>query len=185
MIRLLVFALSASALFAQLSAPNQSGVSMGHIHLLVADPEAQKNVWMGALGAELTHVGSLDLLRLPGVFVVVGKARIAPTQGSEGSTVNRLGFAVRDLAAVKAKLDALHIENSPVNGNARRILARFPENVFVELTEDAALPAAVVMHDIHLATPDPARLQAWYVKTLGARAGTRGSFRPPLSPVEK
>src|SRR4051812_31476658 len=129
--RLFVFAVSASALFAQLPAPNQSGVSMGHVHLLVADPEAQKNVWMTALGAELTHVGSLDLLRLPGIFVVVGKARIAPTEGSEGSTVKHLGFAVRDLAAVKAKLDALHIESKPVNGNARQILAKFPENVMV------------------------------------------------------
>jgi len=178
--RLLVFAVSASALFAQLPAPNQSGVSMGHVHLLVADPEAQKNVWMEALGAELTHVGSLDLLRLPGVFVVVGKARTAPTQGSEGSTVNHLGFAVRDLAAVKAKLDALRVESTPVN--ATQILAMFPENVMVELTEDAALPTAVAMHYIQLATPDPEKLQAWYVKIFGARAGTRGRFLAAFIP---
>src|SRR3954470_21467311 len=114
--RLFVFAVSASALFAQLPAPNQSGVSMGHVHLLVADPEAEKNVWMGALGAELTHVGSLDLLRLPGVFVVVGKARTAPTQGPEGSTVNHLGFAVRDLAAGEGERDGIQQEGAPDNG---------------------------------------------------------------------
>jgi catechol-2,3-dioxygenase len=49
--RFLIVALSAGAAFAQLPEPNQSGVSMGHIHLMVADPEAQKKIWVEALGA--------------------------------------------------------------------------------------------------------------------------------------
>ena len=34
-----LLAISAASLFAQLAAPNDSGVSLGHIHLMVADPE--------------------------------------------------------------------------------------------------------------------------------------------------
>ena len=112
----------------------------------------------------------------------MGKARTAPTEGTDGSTVNHLGFAVKDLAAVKAKLDALHVESAPVNGNAKQINAKFPEKVSVELTEDPALATAVAMHHIHLATADPEKLRAWYVKSLGARAGTRGNFLAAFIP---
>ena len=182
MYRFLIFAATATALFGQLPAPNQSGVSMGHLHLMVADPEGQKKIWVEALGAEPTHTGTLELLRLPGMYIIVGKARTAPTEGTEGSTVNHIGFAVKDLAAVKQKLDALHVESAPVNGNAKQIMAKFPEKVTVELTEDATLSTPVAMHHIHLATPDPEKQRAWYVKTFGARAGMRGNFLAAFVP---
>jgi len=178
----IILATSVSALFAQLPAPNQSGVSLGHVHLMVADPEAQKKIWVEALGAEATHTGTLELLRLPGIYIIVGKARTAPAEGTDGSTVNHLGFAVKDLAAVKGKLDALHVESTSANGNAKQIMAKFPEKVTVELTEDPALPTAVAMHHIHLATTDPEKLRAWYVKTFGARPGTRGNFLAAFIP---
>ena len=177
-----LLATSACALFAQLPAPNQAGVSLGHLHLMVAEPEAQKKIWVEALGAEATHTGTLELLRLPGIYVIVGKARTAPTEGTDGSMVNHVGFAVKDLAAVKARLDALHIETTEVNGNAKQIMAKFPEKVTVELTEDPALATPVAMHHIHMATPDPEKLRAWYVKTFGARAGTRGTFLAAFIP---
>lgn len=180
--RLSLLAAFAGALFAQLPAPNQSGVSLGHVHLMVADPDAQKKIWVEALGAETTHTGSLEILRLPGIYIIVGKARTAPTDGSEGSTVNHIGLAVKDLAAVKTKLDALHIESASVNGNAKQIMAQFPEKVTVEMTEDPSLPTVVAMHHIHLATPDPEKQRAWYVKTFGARAGTRGNFLAAFIP---
>jgi catechol 2,3-dioxygenase-like lactoylglutathione lyase family enzyme len=178
----IILATSVCALFAQLPAPNQSGVSLGHLHLLVADPEAQKKIWVEALGAEATHTGTLELLRLPGIYIIVGKARTAPAEGTDGSTVNHIGFLVKDLAAVKRRLDALHVESTPANGNAKQIMAKFPEKVTVELTEDPALPTAVAMHHIHMATPDPEKLRAWYVKTFGARPGTRGSFLAAFIP---
>jgi catechol 2,3-dioxygenase-like lactoylglutathione lyase family enzyme len=180
--RYLILAASASTLFAQLLPPNQSGVSLGHIHLLVADPEAQNKIWVEALGAEATHAGTLELLRLPGIYIVVGKARTAPTEGTEGSTVHHIGFAVKDLAAVRGRLDALHVESAPVNGNPKQVMAKFPEKVTVELTEDPELSTPVAMHHIHMATPDPEKLRAWYVKTFGARAGTRGSFLAAFIP---
>jgi catechol 2,3-dioxygenase-like lactoylglutathione lyase family enzyme len=180
--RFLLLAACAGAAFAQLQAPNQAGVSIGHIHLMVADADAQTKVWVEALGAEPTHTGTLQMLRLPGVFVIVGKARSAPTGGSDGSTVNHIGFAVEDLAAVKAKLDALHVESTQVNNNAKQIMAKFPEGIVVELTEDPAISTPVALHHIHLATPDPEKQRAWYVKSFGARAGTRGNFLAAFVP---
>jgi catechol 2,3-dioxygenase-like lactoylglutathione lyase family enzyme len=179
---LLLIAASTASVLAQLPAPNDAGVSLGHLHLLVDDPDAQKKLWVEALGGEPTKTGTLELIRLPGIYVIVGKARTPPTGGTDGSTVAHIGFAVKDLAAVKAKLDALHIETSAVNGNAKQIMAKFPDQVTVELTEDAALNRPVAMHHIHLATPDPEKQRAWYVKTFGARAGTRGNFLAAFVP---
>ena len=103
-----LFAVTAAGLCAQLAAPNESGVSIGHIHLMSADPEAQKKFWVGVLGAEVTHAGALELLKMPGVFIVAGKARAA-VEGSEGSSVHHIGFLVKSYADMKAKLSAAGI----------------------------------------------------------------------------
>src|ERR1035438_1095000 len=177
---LFLFALSAASVFAQLSAPNDSGVALGHIHLMVADPDAQKKLWVGVLGAEVTHAGTLELLKLPGIFLIVGKTRTPPTEGSEGSVVNHFGFLVKSYAETKAKLIAAGLDLATDNGASRQLMVNFPDKVKVEFTEDASLKVPLVMHHIHLSTADAEKLRAWYVKTFGARAGTRGSFLAAL-----
>jgi lactoylglutathione lyase len=52
----------------------------------------------------------------------------------------------------------------------------------VELNADPALTVPVALHHIHLATADPEALRGWYVKTFGARAGTRGNFLAAFVP---
>jgi hypothetical protein len=74
--------------FAQLAGPNDAGVSMGHIHLTVPDPGAQIKVWVDVLGATVSKAGPLNLVRLPGIFIIVTKA--AATEGSDGSTANHI-----------------------------------------------------------------------------------------------
>jgi len=173
---LFVLAASAAAVFAQLPAPNQSGVSLGHIHLMVADPDAQKKLWVGLLGAEVVHAGSLEMLKLPGIFIVVGKARTPSTEGTEGSTVNHVGFLVKSYADMKAKLQAAGIVFASDNAQTRQINAYFPDKVKVEFTEDATLPVPVAMHHVHISTPDPEKLRSWYLAKFGAQPGTRGAF---------
>src|SRR5580700_1104538 len=58
---------SASGVFAQLLPPNDSGVSLGHIHFVVSDPDATKKAWVDVFGAVPTKAGGLDFLKLPGV----------------------------------------------------------------------------------------------------------------------
>src|SRR6266496_3499076 len=95
---LILLAALAAPVSAQLAPPNEAGVSMGHIHLMVADPEEQKKLWVGVLGAEVTHTGTLEMLKLPGIFIIAGKARTPPSEGSAGSTVNHFGFLVKSYA---------------------------------------------------------------------------------------
>ena len=63
-------AAATTPLAAQLGAPNAVGVSVGHVHLVVRDVEAQKKLWL-LLGGEVTRAGSLELLKFPGVFVIL------------------------------------------------------------------------------------------------------------------
>jgi catechol 2,3-dioxygenase-like lactoylglutathione lyase family enzyme len=177
-----MFSASAVSLFAQLPAPNENGVSMGHIHLMVADPEAQKKLWVGVLGAEVTHAGSLEMLKLPGIFVIVGKARTPTPDGTEGSAVHHIGFLVKSLAEVKPKLAASGVRFAAVNASTTQIMADFPDRIKVEFTEDPALKVPVTMHHIHLSTTDPETTRAWYVKTFGAKPGTRGNFLAAMIP---
>src|SRR5581483_6379854 len=164
--RFLPILLFACGLHAQLAPPNETGVSIGHLHILVTDPEAQKKVWIDVFGAQPTKRGTLEMLRLPGVFIIVGKARREPTGGTDGSTVNHSGFAVKDMTATKAKLDAAGVTSTTVNGNPNQIMAQFPDKVLVEITADPSLATPVAMHHIHLATADPEALRGWYVKTF-------------------
>ena len=167
---LCLLAASASA-FAQLAPPNEAGVSLGHIHLTVPDPDAQIKVWVDVLGATASKDGPLNLLKLPGIFIIVTKA--ASTEGSDGSTANHIGFLVKDYAGLKAKLAAANIPIVFDIEKNKQIMVTFPDKVRVEFNEDASIPAPVIFHHIHLTTTDPAALQAWYVKTFGAEAATR------------
>jgi len=153
--------------FAQLTTPNDNGVGIGHIHLLSKDPEAQKKIWVEAFGAQPTKAGTLEMLRLPGVFIIINNAE--PSAGSVGSTADHIGFSVRDLTAIKAKLAALNVE---VQGP----FVLMPDGVRLELLEEKAQTSTIVMHHIHLTTVNGEKLREWYVKTFGAEVGSRRSL---------
>jgi catechol 2,3-dioxygenase-like lactoylglutathione lyase family enzyme len=177
---LLLFA--ALPVFAQLSAPNDAGISIGHVHLMVADPDVHKKLWVDLLGGEVVHAGTLELYKLPGVFIIAGKPRTAATEGSEGSTVNHFGFLVKSYADIRSKLTAANITFATDNPATKQIMARFPDKINVEFTEDASLSGPIRFHHIHVSTPDQEKARAWYVKTFGARAGTRGQFPAAFIP---
>jgi catechol 2,3-dioxygenase-like lactoylglutathione lyase family enzyme len=173
---LLVLAASAVTLLAQLSPPNGAGVSMGHIHLMVRDPEVQKKLWIGILGAEVTHAGSLELLRVPGAFIIIGRAPTPPEEGTAGSSVNHIGFLVKSYADTKTKLADAGLALTTDNPQGKQIIVKFPDKVDLEFIEDPTLTTTCAMHHIHAATLNVDAIQAWDVKTLGATAGKRASF---------
>ncbi len=165
-----LLAVSAATMFAQLAPPNDAGVSLGHIHLTVPDPDAQIKVWVDVLGATLVKSGALTLVKLPGIFLVVSKA--AATDGSNGSTVNHIGFLVKDYAALETKLAAANIP-AVFDNKKDQAIVTFPDQMRVEFIADPSLSSPVAFHHIHLMTTDPEMLQNWYIKTFGAEASTR------------
>ena len=69
-----------SRLQAQLAAPNESGVSMGHVHLIAHDVEGMRRFFI-ALGGTSLQDGRL--IEFPGVFIMVSQGE--PTGGTAGS----------------------------------------------------------------------------------------------------
>jgi len=168
-------ALDAVPARAQLGAPNSSGVSIGHVQLTVRDPEAHKKLW-SLLGATVTHSGSLELLKFPGIYIILTRGET--TEGSEGSTVNHFGFLVKNVDEVHAKLAAAGLPTVSELTNPKRWNTTFPDKIRVEFTEDTTLAVPIIGHHLHLSTTaaNIPVLQDWYVKTFGGVAETRRSF---------
>lgn len=170
---MLLLAGCAAGAFAQLAAPNESGVSMGHLHFYTKDPAAVTRFWAEALGAPDTKASETrQLFKIPGVLIVVDK--VDPTGGTDGSIVNHVAVKVKDLGATLAKLEAAHF--SIISRNPPQAMAMAPDEVKVEFTEDATLEQPVVFHHIHFYTPAVGDMQKWYAATFGAIPGKRGRF---------
>jgi catechol 2,3-dioxygenase-like lactoylglutathione lyase family enzyme len=163
---------SGARLHAQLAAPGESGVVMGHLHLTVKDLDAQRKFW-AALGGTPVQNGALALIQLPGTFVMLRQA--TPTGGTVGSTVNHVGFLVKDLAPwiEKWKAAGLTLEPQP---RPTQVYLIGPDDLRVEILEDKTIDVPLKMHHLHFYTASPLETQAWYAKTFGAAPGKRGQF---------
>lgn len=193
MIRLLsvsiAFLLPAAAV-AQLAAPGDGGVVMGHLHLVVRDVEAQKKFWIDVMGATPAKLGPMEVMKFPDVLVMLRKGE--PSGGTKDSVVNHLGFKVRDLKAAVAKMKAAganFVTRTEVSGGRatgdywfnppQKALQAFvmgPDEVKIELTEEPGLAAPIAHHHIHFYNGAVAETKAWYAKTFGAKPGKRGQF---------
>jgi catechol 2,3-dioxygenase-like lactoylglutathione lyase family enzyme len=147
---------------AQLAAHGPSGVVMGHLHLTSADAATSRAFWT-SLGAVAVQNVNLQLLQLPGTFVMVRQGQ--PSGGSTGSTADHVRFRVRD-AAGWAKSAGVTIENGSVTA---------PDGIVVGIIGDPALTSPSRMEAIAIATVTPDDAQAWYVKQFGAAAGKNGA----------
>jgi len=145
--------------FAQLTPVNEIGVTMGHIHLLVPDPEYHNKLWVDLFGAQAAKTGALEFLKLPGIVLLINKGQPANATGEP--TADHFALVVRDLTATKSKLAAANIQMS--DGK----IATFPDGVRVEFIEDKNLGVPVAFHHFHIFTADADALQDWYMQSFG------------------
>jgi catechol 2,3-dioxygenase-like lactoylglutathione lyase family enzyme len=174
-------AASVASSFAQLAPPNDLGVSLGHIHFVVPDPDATKKAWIDVFGAVPGNAGSLGLLKIPGIFVILTKANMPPAGGTNGSVVNHIGVSVKDYADVKAKAAAAGLMWRELTPNVQAFVT-FPEAVTVEVMEDKTLATPVAFHHVHESVPDQEAARAWYMKEFGAGSGTRRNMPAAMMP---
>lgn len=153
---------------AQLPAPNAMGVSSGHIHLMVKDPAAHQKLWVELFGAQVVKSGTLELIKLPGIFLVLGQAD--RTEGSVGSTMDHFAFRVKDLAGTSAKLKGAGV--TLTRDDSLEIVATFPDNVKVEFYPAPTMTGSIEHFHIHFYAPDVDGLRAWYAKHFGAATPT-------------
>jgi catechol 2,3-dioxygenase-like lactoylglutathione lyase family enzyme len=155
------------AAFAQLAPFNDKGVAIGHIHYLVNDTEAHKKLWVDIFGAEVGHAGPIELIKLPGIIILLMKNQKPEPSGEP--TADHFALRVRDFAAVKAKLAAAKILLTD------KSIATFPDRVRVELIEEKGLAVPVAFHHFHLFSTD-AQISNWYKKHFGEAFPAAANF---------
>lgn len=92
----------------------------------------------------------------------------APPASSVGSSIDYLGFKVKDLKGTLAKLAAINIQPMP-GATARQAFVMSPDNLKVGLKEDASLSTAVASDEVMEKVPSAAEASAWYAKWFGAK----------------
>jgi catechol 2,3-dioxygenase-like lactoylglutathione lyase family enzyme len=171
---------------AQIPAPNKAGVAAGHDVWRVKDIDAANKFWQ-ALGGEPTQfAGRLNLIKFPGVLLLnIGGARQgkgapdpaappAELAGSEGSSVDFIGFSVKDLKVSLAKWAGAGIKPL-AGGSATQVYLMSPDKIKVRITEDQSLGVPIAADTIKMVVPNLAEAQAWYAKYFGAEMVKRGA----------
>jgi catechol 2,3-dioxygenase-like lactoylglutathione lyase family enzyme len=169
--------LPARATWAQLAAPNEMGVSMGHIHFVVQDMEAATTFWT-AMGG-VPSKAAKDVFKFPGVLIFLQKGDT--TLGSVGSVVNHIGFHVPNTTESLARWKAAGLKTE-VGQNPGQGFVYTPDNLTrIEILEDKSLTTPIAFHHVHFYIADPSgtsvlEMQSWYAKMFGAKPGKRGPF---------
>jgi predicted enzyme related to lactoylglutathione lyase len=175
-----------STVSAQLLVATDNPVVYGHHHLNTTDMAAQKKFYIDTLGGTLVKIGTnqQEIIRFPNVLMFFRPMQV-PTGGSIGTTVNHIGFSVPDLRPVVEKIKAngfKMITRSEVSTNiivkddiaaippaTSVAFALGPEDTKVELVEVKGQQTPIQLHHIHFFAQQNAEMEAWYVKTFGAK----------------
>jgi catechol 2,3-dioxygenase-like lactoylglutathione lyase family enzyme len=165
--------LALAAFPAEIPASNAAGVSNGHWHLNVRDVDANTKFFVTLGGTATKEVGVVEF---PDVVVRLRKQD--PTGGSVGTVINHVGFLVPNVPQYMAKLKAANLKTEDGNRPEQGFVYT-PDGLKIEILEDKAQTVPVRNHHVHYYVVESAipQIQAWYVKTFGAKAGMRGQFQ--------
>ena len=94
--------------------------------------------------------------------------------GSEGSSLDFIGFSVKDLKGSLAQWADAGIKPLP-GGSATQAFLMSPDKIKVRITEDKSLASPIVSDTIKMMVPNVAEAQAWYAKFFGADMVKHGS----------
>ena len=152
-------------MLAQLPAPNAAGVSAGHDIMIVKDLEGANKFW-SALGGEPAQLAQLKLTKLPGVLYLM---RMGDNKGgTEGSSVEYVGYKVKNLKDTLAKMAAAGFKPMP-GATAKQAFLLTPDAIKVRLVEDKAIATPVASDMIQMDVLNVKEAQAWYEKWFGAK----------------
>jgi catechol 2,3-dioxygenase-like lactoylglutathione lyase family enzyme len=179
---LLASALAIAALpqlHAQLFPMDQTGITMGHVHLNVKDIDAQKKFWTDQFGAKPLAIENPQLpgVKVPGMMIFFYKKD--PIHPSEGTVMDHFGFKVHSLAEMEKSLKAAGFEVRPDFKGTEGFQNSYvigPDGVKVEMQEDVTLPVKAQVNHLHYQLTDPMPLKNWYVEKMGMTATRRGAY---------
>ena len=175
-----LFAAAAATALAQTAPPNAAGISVGHFHLTVPDPAATQKLWADLFGGQPMTAGPLTMVKLPGIFLIITRNPM-PSGGTNGSSVNHMGFVVKDYPGFKAKAEAAKLGWQELTPGQQAFLS-MPDDVRVEIMEDKNIATPIAFHHIHESVTDPKAAQQWYIKEFGAGDGSRRNLPAAMVP---
>ncbi len=172
-------------IYAQLLAPNSAGVSAGHDVLRAKNVDAANEFWKALGGEPVQFAGRLNLIKFPGVLLLeinggprqaaaVNPAPPVDLAGSEGSSLEFLGFSVKDLKGSLEKWASAGIKPL-AGGSATQVYLMSPDKIKVRITQDSSLHVPIAADTIKMVVPNVAEAQAWYAKYFGAEMVKHGN----------
>jgi len=170
-------ATTAASVGAQPAPFNETGVTMGHWHIVSKDVDANKRLFL-AMGGTLFMPGGNPLVMFPGVYVNLVLNDQKGDGGSEGSVVNHVGFIVDNVQQRVAQWKAAGVQVLPGNnGRLDQAFVVTPDGVRMEILEDKTQGVPIRHEHVHLSVPatEVPKAQAWYAKIFGGTAGTRNN----------
>ena len=161
----------ATTAHAQVLPFNDAGVTMGHHHLMVADVDAQRKIWVDALGGEPSGNPPLLFVKFPGVFLLLSTGK--GTEGTKGSALDHFAFNVKDLRGTRDKLAAAGVKITEVSD--MRFDALIPPGLDVHFFADPGLATPIAHRAIAFVSTDPDGERAWWERVLGAETTSEGA----------
>lgn len=159
----------------QAETPRGPRVTMGHVHLNVLDAARARHFWVGLLGGAPVKIGPGEAIRFPGTLVMLRERERVEDSGE--SAVEYLGFGVRDLARLAAKLEESGMRLMRLG--PAWLSVRTPEALRVDLFGFPSQQEAIRFHRVHFRIPDPEALRSWYRQTFGLRTTERLELAVP------
>ena len=174
---LVTWATTAATAVAQPAPFNETGVTMGHWHIVSKDVDANKKLFL-AMGGKLFMVNGNPLMMFPGVYINLNLNDEKGNGGSEGSVINHVGFIVDNVQQRVAQWKAAGVAVLPGNnGRLDQAFVVTPDGVRMEILEDKTQGVPIRHEHVHLSVPaaEVPKAQAWYAKTFGGKPGLRNN----------
>ncbi len=171
----LTIGLTATFLLVLSAASSAEGMPYDHMHLIATDPAAAVEWYAKHMDGET--IGKKDRLRF-GTTLVIFFEREPGFEGSDGSSVDHIGFSFHDLDAKMNEFREAGIkllaESKEVPGKFKYAFIEDPWGTKIEVMEDHE---TIGFHHIHLKGPEPAKILDWYQNAFG---GERTKYKGML-----
>ena len=111
-----------------------------HLHFMVPEPAKLRDWYVDTYSLKAGKSGNFEIAEAPGMRLIFAQSKEAPTGGTRGTTVDHIGFEIRNLAEFLKKLEAKGIKLETAYREIPDIGLNIsylydPLNVYIEMTE--------------------------------------------------